>query len=320
MDHSKKLILFLSGVLFLNILSGNPCHGGTFRLKNGGDIRGIIQEVNDSYITVKVSDGQVKIPRENLTKETESRLEDTFREDTELSKKILEDARNKKEKFEDNFISYQEAKNLLSDLSNKKDNDLYTCLREIQKKGLTADAKEFKELQLIIKENFSQTTGLFIAIFLTVIIIQWLINALYIKLFVKISIKRRVSFSTACIFQIKFILFQILAAVIFTVLMSFAAITGTDVWGIIFLYSALIISFIWYFFRLAYKELGLIFFQTLLMVIIYLVIYFIIGAALNLLLSAWLSHKVPSTLEVVSSRSIPLQAIAYQVLHKIRKK
>ncbi|MCK5655557.1 MAG: hypothetical protein KAI03_04610 [Candidatus Aureabacteria bacterium] len=287
--NAKKLIVFLSGVLFLNILSGSPCHGGILRLKNGGDIRGIIQEVNDSYITVKVSGGQVRVPRTNLTKETEGQLEDIFRKDTELSKKILGAAGDKKEKVEDNFISYQEVKNLLSDPSNEKDTDIYTCLREIQKKGLTADAEEFKELQLLIKEKFLKITDVFIVIFLTVIIIQLLINALYIKLFVKISIQQRVSFLTACVFQIKFILFQIFAAVIFTVLMSFAAIMGTDFWGTIFLCSALIISFIWYFFRLAYAELGLIFLQTLLMVIIYLIIYFIIGAALNLLLSAWLS-------------------------------
>ena len=101
MGNAKKLILSLSGILFLNIFSGGLCHGGTLRLKNGGDIRGIIREVNNSYITVKVRGGQVRVPRTNLAEETEGRLEDIFRKDTELSKKILEASRDRKEKFEE---------------------------------------------------------------------------------------------------------------------------------------------------------------------------------------------------------------------------
>ncbi|MDD5644277.1 MAG: hypothetical protein PHO00_02360 [bacterium] len=297
----KSLINII--IFFLLSVPALPSSADIIYFKNGGELRCSIVKETDEYLILQVKSGKIKILKTSIEeiKKTQPLKQpapksasaeissDTIEEIDSLIKGDAVPQDEEKEVVEAALEDIADMPEYSEPAPEKDSGSVKSAfLAENMKHGLKTqiDPQKIQELQAFFQDNIALVLSIALLVFLVILFISMSLNGIYIKIYSRLIVKRFIPFGKTILFQLKFFAFEIFIGIligILSVLLGFSGVRG--VIGFLLLWAVFVVILIWYFFSLSNREFGFSFMETLLMAVIYIVLYAAFSLALKLLLS-----------------------------------
>ncbi|MBN2191057.1 MAG: hypothetical protein JW728_07610 [Candidatus Aureabacteria bacterium] len=309
----KSLINII--LFFLLAIPALPATADIIYFKNGGELRCNIIKETDDYIILQVKSGKMKILRSSIEeiektqpiplKQSEPKpvsaviSSGTIEEVDALIKGADAPEAEKEAVVEeapaaDTEEGIEPAAEAIEDIPEyteppaAPDNSIDIPAAGNVKYRFDArqiDPEKIKELQVFFRENIALVISIALAAFLIILAISMILNGVYIKIYSRLIVKRFIPFGKTIVFQLKFFAFEIFIGFAIGIVSALLGLGGVKGFiGIMFLWLFFAIVLIWYFFSLSNREFGFSFMQTLLMIVIYIILYTAFSMVANILL------------------------------------